>query len=324
MIIGGVMKNKVRWGVLGYAGIARKHVLPAMVSTHNCVAYAIASRNKGKVDEAISEFGFAKGYSSYEELLNDENVDAVYVPLPNSLHKEWVIKAAKAGKHILCEKPLALCEKDAREMADAASECNVKLMEAFMYRFTPRTAMLRKLLDEGVIGKIGQINSNYSFYLEEVENIRMSRELGGGSLHDVGCYPVNFIGMVTNDYPVSVVAQKIERDGVDVALTASLRYKDDIMATVNCSFLGDSVELTEITGSNGTLVIRDTFYDSDLPILLYRGEKETVFDVPSCNRYALELEAFSNCILHDKDVPLSVEESFRNIRLMERILEVAV
>lgn len=318
------MKDKIRWGVLGYAGIARKHVLPAMSSIQSCVAYAIASRNRGKVDEAISKFGFAKGYSSYEELLEDENVDAVYVPLPNTLHKEWVIKAAKAGKHILCEKPLALCEEDAREMADVAKKCNVKLMEAFMYRFTPRTALVRKLLSDGIIGKIGQINSNYSFFLEGSGDIRMSRELGGGSLHDVGCYPLNFIGMVTNDYPVSIVAQKIERDGVDVALTASLRYKDSVMATVNCSFLGDSVELTEITGSTGTLVIRDAFYDSNLPILLYRGEEETVFDVPSCNRYALELETFSDCILNDKDIPLPIEESFRNIRLMERILEVAV
>ena len=241
--------KKINWGVLGYAGIARKHVLPAMLKTESSVPYAIASRSDEKLRQAVESFGFKKVYHTYDELLDDEEVDAVYIPLPNALHKEWVIKAAKKGKHILCEKPLALHENDVMEMIAVAKECNVKLMEAFMYRFTPRTAKVVELLESGVIGKIGQINSNYSFYLENYDDIRMSRELGGGSLHDVGCYPVNFISMVLKDHPQSISAQAIKKQGVDVALTASLRYKDDVLATVNCSFLGDSVELTEITGS---------------------------------------------------------------------------
>ncbi len=315
------MDKKIRWGVLGYAGIARKHVLPAMKETSNSVCYAVASRSEEKRKQAVSAFGFEKAYESYDEVLEDVNVDAVYIPLPNALHKQWVIKAARKGKHILCEKPLALNEEDVREMAETAKECNVKLMEAFMYRFTPRTAKVLELINSGAIGKIGQINSNYSFYLENYDDIRMSESLGGGSLHDVGCYPVNFIGMVLNDYPESIAAQAIERNGVDIALSASLRYKNGVLANVNCSFIGDSVELTEITGSKGTLVIRDTFYDSDLPILLYRGEEETVYSVASCNRYKEELEAFSSCIINGTDCPLSLEESARNNRLIREILE---
>ena len=317
------MEKKIRWGVLGYAGIARKHVLPALAETTNGSAYAIASRSEEKLQDAVKKFGFKKIYSTYDDLLDDPEVDAVYVPLPNALHKEWVIKAARKGKHILCEKPLALSEDDVKEMIAVANEYGVKLMEAFMYRFTPRTAKVLELINNGVIGKIGQINSNYSFYLENYDDIRMSKDLGGGSLHDVGCYPVNFIGMLMNDYPESIVAQAIEKEGVDIALTASLRYKNGVLATVNCSFLGDSVELTEITGSTGTLVIRDTFYDSDLPVLLYRGEEETVYTIPSCNRYKEELEAFGNCVISNSDVPLSLDESIRNNRLIREILEVA-
>lgn len=313
--------KKINWGVLGYAGIARKHVLPAMLKTESSVLYAIASRSDEKLRQAVESFGFKKVYHTYDELLDDEEVDAVYIPLPNALHKEWVIKAAKKGKHILCEKPLALHENDVKEMIAVAKECNVKLMEAFMYRFTPRTAKVVELLESGVIGKIGQINSNYSFYLENYDDIRMSRELGGGSLHDVGCYPVNFISMVLKDHPQSISAQAIKKQGVDVALTASLRYEGDVLATVNCSFLGDSVELTEITGSTGTLVIRDTFYDSDLPILLYRGEEETAYSVEPCDRYQKELEAFADCILNDTEVPLPLEESVMNNRLIREILE---
>ncbi len=315
------MENKIKWGVLGYAGIARKHVLPALSETSNGEAYAIASRSQDKLKDAKDKFGFKKTYLTYDELLDDKDVQAVYIPLPNALHKEWVIKAARKGKHILCEKPLALSEEDVIEMKDVASECGVKLMEAFMYRFTPRTKKVLELIENDVIGKIGQINSNYSFYLENYNDIRMSAELGGGSLHDVGCYPVNFISMVTNDYPESIVAQAIKKDGVDVALSASLRYKSGILANVNCSFLGDSVELTEITGSKGTLVIRDTFYDSDLPLLLYRGEEETVFSIPACNRYKEELEAFDSCIINDAAVPLPLDESIRNNKLIREILE---
>lgn len=239
------------------------------------------------------------------------------------MHKEWVIKAANAGKHILCEKPLALDEKDIEEMKTAADANGVKLMEAFMYRFTPRAKTLVELIKSGAIGKVGQIISNYSFFLQNKDNIRMSRELGGGSLHDVGCYPINIIGLITNDYPISIMAQKIEENGVDIALTASLKYRNNILATVNCSFLCDSCEVTEINGTKGSLIVRDTFYDSDLPILMHCGDSETVIEVPSCERYVLEVEAFTECILNDSEVPLSLDESIRNNRLIKQILEVA-
>lgn len=317
------MENKIRFGVLGCAGIAVKHVIPAMIHACNAEPYAIASRSQEKVDSAIAEFGFKKGYMSYDDVLSDPDVDAVYIPLPNALHKEWVIKAANAGKHILCEKPLGLGAFEVEEMIETAQRNNVKLMEAYMYRFTSRTQKLKELLDNKVVGEISQVISNYSFYLEDYSNIRVNSSLGGGSLHDVGCYPVNLLGWITNDYPKSIVAQMIEKNGVDISLTASLRYKNGIMGTVNCSFLGESEEVTEITGTKGTLIIRDTYYDSNLPILFYSGDNETVYPVEACERYTKEIEAFSDCILNNKDVPLSLSESIRNNRLIEEIYKAA-
>lgn len=317
------MKKIINWGILGYAGIAKNHVIPAICESKNGKAYAIASRSQEKLKRAKEEFGFEMVYDSYDKLIDDKNVDAVYIPLPNALHKEWMIKAARAGKHVLCEKPLAVGEVDVKEMISVANECGIKFMEAFMYRFTPRTALVQKLLNDKAIGDIGQITSNYSFYLKDYSDIRVNESLGGGSLHDVGCYPVNFIEMVMGEYPESIWAQMIEKQGVDIALTASLKFKSGVLATVNCSFLGDSAELTEITGSTGSLIIRDTFYDSNLPILLYRGEEEIVYPVEACKRYVLEVEAFADCIINDLEVPLSHEESIRNNRLIEDILKVA-
>lgn len=317
------MSEKIRFGVLGCAGIALKHVIPAIIEASNAEPYAIASRSEEKLNAVAEKFSFKKAYKSYDELLDDENVDAVYIPLPNALHKEWVIKAAKARKHILCEKPLALTEEDVKAMTGEAEKNNVKLMEAYMYRFTPRTKVLKELLENNVVGEISQIISNYSFYLEDYNNIRVNSALGGGALHDVGCYPVNLMGWITNDYPISIVAQMVERNGVDISLTASLKYKSGIMGTVNCSFLGDSEEMTEITGTKGTLIIRDTYYDTDLPILFYHGDKETVYPVEKCNRYTKEIQAFAECILNDTPVPLSLEESARNNRLIAEIYKEA-
>ncbi len=317
------MKDKVRFGVLGCAGIALKHVIPAMVNAYNAEPYAIASRSKEKLDKALDKFSFKKGYTSYSELLEDESVDAVYIPLPNAMHKEWVIKAAEKKKHILCEKPLALREEDVKEMIDASDKNGVKLMEAYMYRFTPRTKKLKELLESGVVGVVGQIISNYSFYLEDYSNIRVDASLGGGALRDVGCYPVNLLGWITNDYPVSIAAQMIEKNGVDISLTASLKYSSGIMGTVNCSFLGESEEMTEITGTKGTLIIRDTYYDTDLPILFYHGDEERVYPVDKCERYTEEVEAFSSSILKNTPVPLSLDESIRNTRLISEIYKEA-
>ncbi len=318
------MDRKVRWGVLGYAGIARNHVIPAMVNAENGEAFAIASRSRDKLKEALERFGFRKVYESYDKLLEDPEIDAVYIPLPNALHKEWAMKAAGHGKHVLCEKPLALTGADCRELAEVFRQNRVKLMEAFMYRFLPGTVKLREILDSGAIGQIRHIYSSHRFHLENDGDVRVSRELGGGCLRDVGCYPVNLVGWLLDSCPESVSAQKTMFQGVDHALTACLKYKDGVMANISCGFDGCSVMVTEINGTKGSILMRNTFIDSESPILLFDAEggmREIPVETSQC--YRLEVERFSAAVLEDRDMPLGLEESERNCRLMEEILRAA-
>ncbi|MHC1787743.1 MAG: Gfo/Idh/MocA family protein [Christensenellales bacterium] len=317
------MKAPLRYGILGYAGIAYKHVLPALLQADNAVPYALASRSKEKLMEGRARFGFQKLYGDYEALLDDPDVDVVYIPLPNALHKGWTIKAARKGKHVLCEKPLALTEEDCRQMFDACQENGVKLMEAFMYRYTPRLRILQELLASGLIGEIRHIHSNWRFLLTDNSNVRLSEGLGGGSLRDVGCYPVNLIGLLMGEEPVSVCARKVTFQGVDRALSAVLTYPGGVLCTLSSGFDAHSPVLTEINGTLGTLLLPETYDQTDAPIQLYKDGKVSLIPVPACSRYRLEIEAFSRDILEDRQPLISREETLRNNRLIGRILAAA-
>ena len=190
------MNQQVRWGVLGCARIARLNVIPAILRNSNAKLQAVASRDAAKLVEFHSLFGDFTDHTSYDALLADPNVDAVYLPLPNAMHCEWAIKAMRAGKHVLCEKPLALNSEQAAQMVETARECGVQLMEAFMYRYTERTRQIRAILDSGRLGKIRSINSTFRFLLDRENTIKENPALGGGALYDVGCYPLNLIGLV--------------------------------------------------------------------------------------------------------------------------------
>jgi predicted dehydrogenase len=321
------MGKKVKWGILGYAGIARKKVLPAMKNLETVELYAIASRDQKKLQDAVEQYQFEKTYSSYDELLLDPEVQAVYIPLPNALHKEWVIKAANAGKHILCEKPLALTKEDALEMVEACEKNHVKLMEAFMYRFSSRSKKLKELINTGVIGEIKHINSSHRFVLSDMENVRASQELGGGSLHDVGCYPINMVGLLLQDEPESICAQKIDFHGVDFAISAVLKYKNGVMASIHSGFDTHSSQITEIDGTKGSIILRDSFIDMDgvdTPILVALNDgSEAEYMLTPCRQYEAEVEEFSNAILEDRDPEFSLTETVRNVHVMDEILRCA-
>ncbi|MDR3644482.1 MAG: Gfo/Idh/MocA family oxidoreductase, partial [Clostridia bacterium] len=216
------MAGKIKWGILGYANIARDELIPAILQSKNSEFYALASRAPGKLESCRKSFNFEKGYVGYDALLNDPEVQAVYIPLPNSLHREWTIKAARCGKHVLCEKPVALNAAECMEMTEACESNHVLLMEAFMYRYSDRVRQLKKLLDSGMIGEIRHISASYRFLLDWGNDVRMVPELGGGSLYDVGCYPVNFIGMITGRVPSAVQAQVVMQNGVDYSFSSLL------------------------------------------------------------------------------------------------------
>ncbi|MDD4080150.1 MAG: Gfo/Idh/MocA family oxidoreductase [Eubacteriales bacterium] len=317
------MERKINYGILGYARIARDKVIPGILEARNANLYAVASTNDTRRKQAMDTYPFEKSYDSYQALLDDNRVDAVYIPLPNSMHKEWAIKAARAGKHILCEKPLALSLEDVDQMTAAARENKVLLMEAFMYRFTTRTQKVKELLGEGIIGEIRHINSTFRFLLEDLSDIRLNAELGGGSLWDVGCYPVNFLGMLMGEEPTDVSALKVARQEVDDSLSAVLRYRNGAIATVNSGLNSQSCMFTEINGTGGTLLIRDTFDDTTTPILLVKDGKTTEIEIAPSKRYVREAEDFADAILNNRPAEISLEETRRNINVILRILKAA-
>jgi predicted dehydrogenase len=321
-------KRKIRWGVLGYARIARESVIPAIARSSNSVFHAIASREESKLADCRVRFPTPKSHKSYEDLVRDPEIDAVYIPLPNSLHREWTIRAADCGKHVLCEKPLALNAAECREMIKTCAANKVLLMEAFMYRYTDRTAKVLEILRSGVLGEIKFITSTFRFLLGNPASIKLKPELGGGSLYDVGCYPINFTGMIMDEItgsqavamPGSISVQSVNEGGVDMIFSAVLKYSG-IIASLNCGFNAQKRVYSEIVGARGALQIPDTFFDNAGALILTQGEERREIPVAATDRYRLEIEDFADAILRARPPKLSLAETVRNMELLERLLE---
>lgn len=313
------MKSIIKWGVLGYARIARNAVIPALIQASNAEFHAIGSRDPDKLQECQRQFGPVKTYPGYEALLDDPDIQAVYIPLPNSMHKEWVIKAAQRGKHILCEKPLALTSADCLEMIASCRAHRVTLMEAFMYRYSARIKQTREILQSGVLGDIKHISSAFGIFVSDEQSIKWKSELGGGSIYDVGCYAVNFAGMVTNAEPVAVSAEFVMRNNVDSAMSAVLRYENGVMATVASWFQAMRTIESEVVGANGRLFVPDTFSGNAGVLTLTTDEGEKQYPVPASERYVLEVEEFSNALLNHREPMLNLEETARNMRVIDNI-----
>lgn len=314
------MGKRIKWGVLGYARIAVNEVIPAIVKAQNSEFYAIASRSEEKLRECKEKFNCSKLYKSYDELLEDPEVDAVYIPLPNGMHKEWTLKAAQKGKHVLCEKPIALNVDECMEMIEECRRNNVKLMEAFMYRFTDRTKKVRELLDSGILGDIRHINSTFGFFLSREKDVRLDSELGGGALYDVGCYPINFIGMVMGSAPVSMTAEYVLRNGIDVAFSAVLKYENGVLCNLNCWFNAFLRRYSEIIGTKGVMEIPETFFDDAGYITVTTEEGKKEIEVEKSERYVLEVEDFADAILKDRQPLFSLEETLRNMKIIDQLL----
>ena len=321
--------RKIRWGVLGFARIARENVIPAIQRSNNSQFHALASRDGSKLAEARTRFDISRTYQSYDELLRDAEVDAVYIPLPNSLHREWTIKAAEHGKHVLCEKPIALNAAGCREMIAACVANRVMLMEAFMYRYTDRTRKVLEVIRSGVLGEIKFISSTFRFLLANPASIKLKTELGGGSLYDVGCYPVNFIGMIADQIsggapgtsaPPQAVSVELERSGgIDVIFSALLKYSSGLIASVNCGFNAQKRVFSEIVGTKGILEIPDTFFDNAGSLILTTGDERREIPVEACDRYRLEVEDFADAILHKRAPQFSLSETQHNMEVMDQL-----
>lgn len=315
------MTKKINWGILGYARIARNSAIPAILEAPSAGLYAIATRNEKTREEIEKQHPGVLAYGSYEALLEDSSVDAVYIPLPNALHKEWVLKALKKGKHVLCEKPLALNAGEVEEMVEASRTHQVLLMEAFMYRYTPRMKKVEEILSSGVLGEIRHLESSFRFFLNRPNTIKMKKELGGGALYDVGCYPVSFASFVMKKEPVKVNVSAQMDNGVDVKTSMLLTYEGGVTASLHCGFNAFGVNHSEVVGTLGRLVIPDTFLEEEGILTLYTDSGREEIKVSGCHRYTLEFEDFSRAVLNETAPYLSKEESLLQAKVMDQVLQ---
>ena len=327
--------KKIRWGVLGWARIARENVIPAIRRAANSEFHALASREPAKLSEARDKFNVPVTHDRYEDLLADPTVDAVYIPLPNALHCEWTIKAVEQGKHVLCEKPIALNAAECRRMIAASAANGVRLMEGFMYRYTDRTRQVLEVLRSGVLGEIKFVSSIHRFLLTNPASIKLKPELGGGALYDVGCYPVNFAGLVADELarqqglppetamPESVAVEEVRAGGVDVSFSALLKYSTGLIASVNCGINSQRRVYSEIIGTRGALEVPDTFLDNAGSLTLTLGDERREIPVAQSDRYRLEVEDFADAILAGRAPQFSLVETLRNAEVMDNLFAAA-
>lgn len=316
--------EKVKWGVLGTADIARGQTIPGMMLAEHCERYAVAGRRLEKAENYRDEFGFQKAYGSYDELLADPEVQAVYIPLPNDIHCEWTVKALKAKKHVLCEKPLALCETQVKEMFAAAEENGVLLMEAFAYLHSPFVKAVKAELDAGTIGEILYFESEFIAGRRPDTDIRLKKETGGGAFYDLGCYPLSMALWMIGREPdeVKAAAQFSEKE-IDLFTSAVLLYGNGPVAKIDCGMLpipGRQDGLC-VFGTKGKIVSPVEFNQcGEIPYTVERnGVKETK-TVTAPNNYALETEQLSRCILYGEKPHVSREFSLMAARTTDRIL----
>jgi predicted dehydrogenase len=321
----------LRWGILSTANIATEKVIPGIRRAARCEVVAIASRDEGTARRVAERLGIPRSHGSYEGLLADPDVDAVYIPLPNHLHAEWTIAAARAGKHVLCEKPLALTAAGAQRMADACSDAGVHLMEAFMYRHHPSWVAVRELVAAGRIGRLSAIQSWFSYYNDDPNNIRNVLEYGGGALFDIGCYCINLSRMLFGGEPGPVSAS-IVRDpvsGVDILTTGILEF-DAGIASFGCATQVEDDQRVHVYGTEGRISIGIPFnIPPDRPTEIYvahGGEPPVAPTVETLSfetkdPYAAEAEAFAAAVLDGLPTPVPPADAIANLRVIERIFE---
>ena len=325
--------SDLRWGILSTAKIAREKVIPGIKGADRCSIVAIASRDEERARAVAAAHGIPTVHGSYEALLADPTVDAVYIPLPNHLHAEWAIAAARAGKHVLCEKPLAMTAADAERMIDAADRAGVVLMEAFMYRHHPSWVATRELVAGGRIGRLTSVQSWYSYFNDDPRNIRNIAEAGGGALYDIGCYNVNLSRMLFGGEPrrieSSIVRDPASR--VDVLTSAILEF-DAGIATFTCSTRAEPDQRVHISGTEGRIEIEIPFnIPPDRPTrirLSHGGEPPVhpdteVLTFETADPYSCEATAFAAAVLDHTAVPVPPADAVANLQVIQRIFDAA-
>ena len=323
--------TRLRWGILSTADIGMTKVTPAIQGAANCEVVAIASRDQERAALAAAQLQIPASYGSYQELLAADDVDAVYIPLPNDLHAEWTLKAAEAGKHVLCEKPLALTAAQAEEMGRACEDAGVKLAEAFMYRHHPTWVEAARLVGEGSIGELQAVQSWFSYYNDDPTDIRNRVENGGGAIMDIGCYNINLSRMLFAAEPTTIAAS-VRRDpvmGIDTLSSAVLEFPGGGQATFTCAIRAEDYQRVHIVGSAGRIEIEIPFNippDRETRIFVSAGGDPAVSPAtetvvfPPVDQYTIQASLFAKAVLDDTSVPVPVSDAVANMAVIEAIL----
>ena len=322
--------GKLRWGVLGTARIIRKTV-PALRATKNGSVAGIASRSEEKADEYAAKYDIPQAFGSYEALLESPEIDAVYVTLPNALHHEWVVKALRAGKHVLCEKPLAMSAAECENIERVADETGLKVLEGFMYRFHPRFEKLQALMQAEVVGKVTFIRVAHSFAVEGEGNIRWVRKLGGGALFDVGCYCVNLSRTLAGEEPGEVLAFANYADAadggrVDSSLAGLLRFPGGVTALFDCGVDLERRNLLEIVGTEGRLYLENPFslLEEDSVIEEHHFGQDTVkHQLNGENHFTQMGEHFAEAVLNGTPLRYGLDDAVGNAQVLEALARAA-
>lgn len=318
--------DKIRFGILSTAKIGIEQVIPAMQNGEYTEIAAIASRERNKAIEAAETLNIPKAYESYEELLADPEIDAVYIPLPNHLHVPWSIKALEAGKHVLCEKPIGLNAGEAQQLLDVSAEYpRLKVMEAFMYRHHPRWIRTKSLIDEGRIGSLKSIHSFFTYFKDEPENIRFRPGMGGGGLMDVGCYNISLSRFLFDKNPDQVQSiTKIHPEyGVDILSSGLLDFESGT-STFTCSMQCAGLQHVQIMGTIARIEMNMPFnppVDRETELYVYSGDTVETIRFAPCNHYTIQGDLFAKSILDNTDVPTHLQDAVDNMKIIDSILE---
>lgn len=328
------MGEPIQWGILGNSTIGRKCVIPAICKSRNGAVHAMASRSPAQAESVAFENGIERIYDTYDDVLADPFVDAVYIPLPNHLHHRWTLKALGAGKHVLCEKPLACNARQAEEMAGASADTGLLLMEAFMYRFHPRSRRIRQIVIDGEIGTPRLVRASFCYpmekdLLEAGNNARLKSVTGGGALMDVGCYCVGISRWLLGSEPLNVQAQAMYNEqGADLHMVAILGFPGGAMATFEASFVSALQQTYTVTGDRGAIELPHNAFipwekDAVFGVREADAETGTTHVVPGVDEYLLMVEHFADAVAGDTEPELPSLDSINNMRVLDALAEAA-
>jgi len=318
--------EKVRFGIISTAKIGIEKVIPALQRSEYCEVVAIGSRDSGKAEETAEKLGITRAYGAYEELLNDPDIDALYIPLPNHLHLPWILKSIKSGKHVLCEKPITLNSEEAHQLLDESGKYpDIKIMEAFMYRFHPRWQRMYELINKGEIGSLKTIHSFFSYYNDDPENIRNIAEMGGGGLMDIGCYSISLSRFLFGEEPITVkgVMQKDSGFNID-RLTSGILEFDSGTSVFTCSTQLYKDQFVIAYGTKGKIEM-DWPFNPDLEkttkLRIHSNSGIKTEEFPPSDHFTNQADQFARSILEKTEVPTPLTDAVANMNVIDQLRE---